>query len=102
MLKTISRILATRPWVRHVDDERGDGSGIIVTLATGFDFADDPGCGVKGFDTVREVLVGTSKSSVLSKQPSRSTLATRFLVFGQVGRKTSLPFPALTGLKLAS
>ena len=77
MLKSISKILATRPWVRHVDDERGDGSGFIVTLATGFDFADDPGCGVKGFDTVREVLEGTSKSSVLPSKPTKPLALSR-------------------------
>ena len=32
MLKTLQKILDTRLWVRHIDDERGDGNSIIVTL----------------------------------------------------------------------
>ncbi|OLP04442.1 hypothetical protein [Rhodoferax antarcticus] len=65
MSKTFAKIKATRPWVRHIDDERGDGSGIIVTLEKSYDFADDKGCGVKGFDTVAEVRSGTSSASIV-------------------------------------
>lgn len=68
MSKTLDAIKATRPWVRYIDDERRCGNGIIVTLADGHDFADDPGCGVKGFDTVSEVRAGTTKASVVEKQ----------------------------------
>ena len=28
MLKTLQKILDTRLWVRHIDDERGDGNKI--------------------------------------------------------------------------
>lgn len=69
MSKTFEKIKATRPWVSHIDDERGDGSSIIVTLAKNYDFADDPGCGVKGFDTVTEVRQGTRKVDVIVKSP---------------------------------
>lgn len=56
-----------KSWVLHVDDETGIGNGIIVTLADGWAFVADPDCGVRGFDTWTEALVGTSKSSVLKK-----------------------------------
>lgn len=64
MSKTFENLLATRRWVAFIDDERGDGNSIIVTLAKGWDFADEPGCGVRGFDTVAEVRAGTTKASV--------------------------------------
>jgi hypothetical protein len=65
--KTLEALESSRPWIRHIDDERGDVSSIIVTLAKGYDFADDPGCGVKGFDTVAEVRDGTRKADVVTK-----------------------------------
>jgi hypothetical protein len=64
MSKTFQNLLDTRRWVAFIDDERIDGNSIIVTLAEGWDFADDPGCGVRGFDTVAEVKKGTTKASV--------------------------------------
>ena len=67
MSKTLDSLKKSRPWIRYIDDERGDGNSIIVTLADGYDFADDPGCGVKGFDTVVEVRDGTRKSDVQEK-----------------------------------
>lgn len=73
MSKTLDHIKNTRPWVAHIDDERGDGSSIIVTLAEGYDFADDPGCGVKGFDTVVEVRDGTRKDDVVAKATTAVT-----------------------------
>ena len=40
-------------------EERGDGSSIIVTLKREWEFcSEDPGCGVKGFDTVAEARSG--------------------------------------------
>lgn len=67
MSKTLDTILQTRPWVRYVDDERGDGSSIIVTLAAGWFWDDERDCGVRGFDTVKEAEVGTRKSSVFQE-----------------------------------
>lgn len=67
MPKTFDHIKSTRPWVAHIDDERSAGNSIVVTLANGYDFADDPGCGVKGFDTVAEVRDGTRKVDVVAK-----------------------------------
>ena len=67
MSKTLTSLQKTRPWIAHLDDERRDGNSILVTLKTGYDFADDPGCGVKGFDTVAEVRDGTRKVDVIDK-----------------------------------
>ena len=64
MSKTLQTLLATRPWIAHIDDERDLEHGIIVTLVDGWDFVADPGCGVYGFDTVAEVKAGTKKSCV--------------------------------------
>lgn len=65
MLKTLKTILATRPWVAFIDDERDIGNSIIVTLADEFDFANEPGCGVQGHDTVREVEIGTRWDNII-------------------------------------
>ncbi len=73
MSKTFDTLKKTRSWIAHIDDERGDGNSIIVTLANGFDFADDPGCGVKGFDTVAEVRNGTRKTDVIAKAQALAT-----------------------------
>ena len=73
MLKTLQKILDTRPWVKYIDDERGDGGSIIITLdarwdnAYRWDFADDPGCGVKGVDTVNEAINATERYNVVLK-----------------------------------
>lgn len=59
MLKTLQKILDTRLWVAHIDDERGDGNSIIVTLSNEYEFADNPDCGVAGYETVKEVELAT-------------------------------------------
>lgn len=64
MSKTLEAIRSL-PWVEFVDDEREDGSAIIVTLKDGFTFADDTDCGVKGFDTVGRAKTGTRKDAVV-------------------------------------
>lgn len=64
MSKTIDNLLATRRWIAHIDDERNIDNGIIVTLAEGWEFVADRGCGVRGFDTMAEVNAGTKKSEV--------------------------------------
>lgn len=71
MSKTLENLKAKRPWLNYIDDERGDGSSIIVTLTNDYDFADDPGCGVKGFYTVAEVRDGTRKSDVILKSAAK-------------------------------
>jgi hypothetical protein len=59
MLKTLQKILDTRLWVAYIDDERGDGNSIIVTLSNEYEFADNPACGVAGYETVKEVELAT-------------------------------------------
>lgn len=51
--------------VQHWDDERSYGNGIIVTLHYGHCF-DDPGCHVRGFDTVKEARQGIKYSQPCS------------------------------------
>lgn len=63
--KTLHALMLTRPWIAYIDDERGEGNSIIVTLATGFYFADEPDCGVRGFETVSEVRRNTTKKDVV-------------------------------------
>lgn len=63
MSKTLEKI-RKRPWVAHVDDERGDGSSIIVILANGFDFSNESECGVRGFDTVADAESETRRNRI--------------------------------------
>ena len=65
-MNTIDKI-KTRPWVAHVDDERGIGNSIIVMLKDNYVFAAEPDCGVRGFDTLSEAEQGTRKNAVLEK-----------------------------------
>lgn len=67
MMKTLQKILDTRLWVSYIDDERGDGNSIIVTLSNEYDFADNPGCGVAGYDTVKEVEIATRWDNIKRK-----------------------------------
>jgi hypothetical protein len=62
-MKTHDRI-AARSWVSHVDDERGDGGSILVTLKLEYVFDDERDCGVRGFDTLTEAEMGTRKDAV--------------------------------------
>jgi hypothetical protein len=64
MSKTLDSLLATRRWIKFIDDERSDGSSIIVTLAQGWFWDDERDCGVRGFDTVAEVKANTTKKDV--------------------------------------
>lgn len=57
--------IRTLPHVAFVDDERNIGNSIIVTLHDAYDFRDDPGCGVKGFETVAEARKGTRGIEVI-------------------------------------
>lgn len=69
MSKTLDAIRKLA-WVSAVDDERDDGSSIIVTLRNDYEFcSEDPGCGVKGFNTVAECRAGTSRRDVQLSSP---------------------------------
>lgn len=65
MSKTFQKILDTRLWVAHIDDERGDDNGIIVTLHKDYVWDDERDCGVRGFDTVKEVEMSTRLDGVI-------------------------------------
>jgi len=65
MNKTLQKILDTRLWVAHIDDERGDGNSIIVTLDKDYVWDDERDCGVRGFDTVKEVEMSTRLVGVI-------------------------------------
>jgi len=67
MSKTLTNLLATRPWVAYIDDERNEGNSIIVTLAKGWYFVDETDCGVRGYDTVSEVKRDTTRNAVVQR-----------------------------------
>jgi hypothetical protein len=56
--------LRKRPYIASVDDERGNRHSLIVNLVAPYCFVDDPGCGVRGFDTVADAKNGCAKSKV--------------------------------------
>lgn len=58
------RLLADRPWIRFIDDERDIGNSLIVTLKDGWRFKDGDKEGVRGFDTMSELKADTKKSNV--------------------------------------
>lgn len=66
MSKVLST-LAKQPWVAFVDDERHLGNSIVITLADGWFFKNEPDCGVQGFDTIKEAQQGAAKSRVFQK-----------------------------------
>ena len=41
MSKTIKKLLDSRSWIAHIDDERNLGNSIIVTLRDGWNFIDE-------------------------------------------------------------
>ena len=64
MSKTLD-VIRKHAWISHVDDERGIGNAIIVTLKREWEFCSEgPGCGVKGFDTVADARSGCSRREV--------------------------------------
>lgn len=60
----MKKLIDARPWIQHIDDEREIGNGIIVTLANGWFFLKEKGCGVRGFDTISELKKETLKKQV--------------------------------------
>jgi hypothetical protein len=53
--------------VAHIDDEREIGNSIIVTLNKHYFFADEPNCGVRGFDTLKELKDGIKVKNIIFK-----------------------------------
>jgi hypothetical protein len=52
-------------FVAHIDDEREFDHGYIVTLKTGYTFADEPDCGVRAFDTLGELKTALKKENII-------------------------------------
>ena len=65
-MKTFAKILKAREWIAHIDDERDIDNSIIVTLKEGWVFEDEQNCGVRGFDTIKEMQDGTTASQVIN------------------------------------
>lgn len=51
--------------VAHIDDERAEGNSIIVTLCTHWYWADEPDCGVRSFDTIKELKEGIKSDKMI-------------------------------------
>ncbi len=68
-MKTLEKIKA-RPHVAFVDDERNIGNSLIVTLVKGYCFKAEPGCGVRGYDTVTEAERESRASEVYQPEPA--------------------------------
>lgn len=51
--------------VAHIDDERSDGNSIIVTLRKHWYWADEPDCGVRGFDTLKDLKEGLKSANMV-------------------------------------
>ena len=65
-MSTISSLLNIHfKRVEHIDDERAEGNSIIVTLRKGWYFVDEPDCGVRGFDTVKELKEGVKSANMV-------------------------------------
>lgn len=65
--KAIAKLLAERPWIAHIDtDEPGNW---IATLHEPWCFYVDPGCGVRGFDSLSLLKKGTTELDVYEKLP---------------------------------
>jgi hypothetical protein len=67
-MKTKSAKLAKRSWIAHIDDERDIGNSIIVTLEEDWIFNDGQGAGVCGFNTIAEMMAGTTKSCITTRR----------------------------------
>lgn len=66
-MKTLD-LIRSRPHVAFVDDERNIGNSLIVTLAKGYYFKAEPGCGVRGYDTVKDAEMESRASEVYQSE----------------------------------
>lgn len=60
--------LRKRSYIANIDDERSNGNSLIVTLVAPYCFVDDPGCGVRGFDTVTDAKKGCTKAMIYAPE----------------------------------
>ena len=66
MSRALDSIKKSRPWIARIDDERPDGGAIFVILVDAYNFANDHGNQMIGFDTVADVRNGTREIDVLA------------------------------------
>lgn len=66
-MNAFNKMIQSRKWIAHIDDERNIDNSIIVTLKEGWFFKDENNCGVRGFDTIKELKEGTHSSKVINK-----------------------------------
>lgn len=57
-------LIAKKPWVEKISDEREKGGTIVVTLKHGYEFINSSGSNTKNFDSIDAVQAGTTKKSV--------------------------------------
>jgi hypothetical protein len=62
--QTVIERIRSRDWVDFVDNETDLGHGYIVTLKKGYCFEADPGCGVRGFDSIADAEKETRACAV--------------------------------------
>lgn len=63
--KALGKLIEQRPWIEAIDtDEPGNW---IVTLHEPWCFHADPGCGVRGFDSLADLSGGTQAGDVYEK-----------------------------------
>lgn len=62
-LKSLQQFHCKR--VAHIDDERDLDNGIIVTLQDHYYWADEPDCGVRGFDTLKDLKEGIKAKNIV-------------------------------------
>ena len=67
MFKTLQTLINNRLWIAHIDDERKIGNSIIVTLDKNYVFMDDKNCGVRGYDSIKELELGTRFVNIIHK-----------------------------------
>lgn len=61
--------------VAYIDNETDLDHGFIVTLANGYTFIDEPDCGVRAFDTMREVREAIKRENVIFAAPKSTAAA---------------------------
>jgi hypothetical protein len=66
----ILKAIAEKKHIHAVDDERDSGGCIVITLMQPWCYTNDDGCGVQGFESVREAMLGTQMNAVYLPQIS--------------------------------